>query len=741
MRLSAALSRTHRRCPHVTALSGLWYLLIVACVPPLTAAEAAAALTSEAVPFIVPTEIEEAAHECLARGDSSSECEVTLQLAADLHLHAQHIAEKEAARDESAPPDAELQHLHDQSQHLLSQAYQHHVYMAEEAKRANHTAAAEGLDGGSGPAGAGLWASGEAHFPLKIYFYDLGDPYFSYDRSTPGHCHRAAPPRGWPRVEAIKKSCKSGFSWRYYCHIPKWLCSHGYCTDDPEEANLFYVLLSPYDRQCTNQLGGRGFPELFAFYFGAWVKVYTEWPYLKAAIAEGRPNHIMWNAWDTGMCEFYFGGLGKECGADLMNAIVRALEDIERGVMNPLLQAAIEEAEAFNLKVSSGPGHLRVMANVSSHHPSLVAPAAANPAGSSTRQAGQDFDAFYQGLGPRVVRVANLLRQRDLVRDADKRRQYLEVLRATYPGSPDRTAVGFLNYNGRQGAEVYFRKGLDVRLASHDSHVCGPLCGFSQQALHAHSPWTHMREVSTAEEAFAEENALRDLNRNASQYFYLPMEVHKRERPNIFFFAGTMRYHMGDAGMSGNSRSGALRHEVWRYHHEREGYVIQDRCLRDLKHRCHGTTGYVAPSEEIANLTKQPSLNFAKQMSSTQFCLSAPGQQGGDSDRYLPAVLLGCIPVVMPADDTMPFEDDVIPWDEFSVRLAPEDIPRLHEILASVSAAQQDAMRLRMSQYWQYLLYTSLGAVPHRLPLVSKLPDAMHALAQTLWHRASAGRA
>mmetsp|Transcript_6265 Transcript_6265/g.23093 ORF Transcript_6265/g.23093 Transcript_6265/m.23093 type:complete len:209 (-) Transcript_6265:1883-2509(-) len=190
MRLSAALSRTHRRCPHVTALSGLWYLLIVACVPPLTAAEAAAALTSEAVPFIVPTEIEEAAHECLARGDSSSECEVTLQLAADLHLHAQHIAEKEAARDESAPPDAELQHLHDQSQHLLSQAYQHHVYMAEEAKRANHTAAAEGLDGGSGPAGAGLWASGEAHFPLKIYFYDLGDPYFSYDRSTPGHCHR-----------------------------------------------------------------------------------------------------------------------------------------------------------------------------------------------------------------------------------------------------------------------------------------------------------------------------------------------------------------------------------------------------------------------------------------------------------------------------------------------------------------------------------------------------------------------
>jgi len=122
-------------------------------------------------------------------------------------------------------------------------------------------------------------------------------------------------------------------------------------------------------------------------------------------------------------------------------------------------------------------------------------------------------------------------------------------------------------------------------------------------------------------------------------------------------------------------------------------------------------------------------------MSDTRFCLSAPGQRGGDSDRYLPAVLFGCIPVIMPADDIMPFEADVIPWDTFSVRLRPEDIPRLHEILGSISQVQQDEMRLRMSQYWPYLLYTSLGNV-HRLPLTDTLPDAMDALAKTLWNRA-----
>ena len=65
----------------------------------------------------------------------------------------------------------------------------------------------------------------------------------------------------------------------------------------------------------------------------------------------------------------------------------------------------------------------------------------------------------------------------------------------------------------------------------------------------------------------------------------------------------------------------------------------------------------------------QPNINFAEQMSQTRFCLSAPGQRGGDSDRYLPAVLMGCIPVLLPDDDVMPFQDEVVPWDDFSVSI------------------------------------------------------------------------
>ena len=98
--------------------------------------------------------------------------------------------------------------------------------------------------------------------------------------------------------------------------------------------------------------------------------------------------------------------------------------------------------------------------------------------------------------------------------------------------------------------------------------------------------------------------------------------------------------------------------------------------------RCYKDQNYKAPNDELLELTKQPKLNFAEQMSQTKFCLSAPGLRGGDSDRYLPAILFGCIPVLLPEDDVMPFQDDVIPWDKFSVRhnksIALLQVPRVH---------------------------------------------------------------
>ena len=97
-----------------------------------------------------------------------------------------------------------------------------------------------------------------------------------------------------------------------------------------------------------------------------------------------------------------------------------------------------------------------------------------------------------------------------------------------------------------------------------------------------------MRFARNHEEALDNSNALASLNANKKsvQQYFLPMDTLQQERPFIFFFAGTMKSHIDDPHLQPNQWHGALRHELWTFHHQRDGYVIQDRCLRGAKKRC-----------------------------------------------------------------------------------------------------------------------------------------------------------
>lgn len=51
----------------------------------------------------------------------------------------------------------------------------------------------------------------------------------------------------------------------------------------------------------------------------------------------------------------------------------------------------------------------------------------------------------------------------------------------------------------------------------------------------------------------------------------------------------------------------------------------------------------------------------------------------GDSDRYLPAMLYGCIPVFMQPDEAGPF-DELLPWANMSTNLAGDyQVPNLQQ--------------------------------------------------------------
>lgn len=68
----------------------------------------------------------------------------------------------------------------------------------------------------------------------------------------------------------------------------------------------------------------------------------------------------------------------------------------------------------------------------------------------------------------------------------------------------------------------------------------------------------------------------------------------------------------------------------------------------------------------------------------TKFCLAPYGHGWGM--RLPQAVLAGCVPVVIQEHVFMPYED-VLPYDEFSLRLNNADLPKLREILRGVSDA------------------------------------------------------
>eukprot|EP00854_Cymbomonas_tetramitiformis_P008440 gene8440-10031_t len=84
-------------------------------------------------------------------------------------------------------------------------------------------------------------------------------------------------------------------------------------------------------------------------------------------------------------------------------------------------------------------------------------------------------------------------------------------------------------------------------------------------------------------------------------------------------------------------------------------------------------------------------------MRSSVFCLVAPG--AGWAVRSYHAVLHGCIPVFIP-DNIAPALDEVIPWNQLSVTVAKEDIPKLDQILNDISKERIREMQEGLACAW-----------------------------------------
>ena len=257
------------------------------------------------------------------------------------------------------------------------------------------------------------------------------------------------------------------------------------------------------------------------------------------------------------------------------------------------------------------------------------------------------------------------------------------------PADPAR-AVGHITHHGmRDGADAGFdscrvctQKGKDVFIPVERHNACGPLCGFDLAALRKHSQWGKPERLRSA-----------------------------KKRTHTFFFAGSI--DVPNAATDVNGRG-----QVWLAHHDRPGYRIVN---------TRGRSG--------------PPLDFAEEMSDSVFCYSPLGGGTGPPDRYVAAVLLGCIPVMLSdtfMEGSRTYElsqplEDVVDWAEVGVLVGLRNLSSLHEVLAAIGPAERERKQRAAGRVWRKLLFTSmygqyLTENGHR--------DAFHALMVTLARRA-----
>lgn len=271
-----------------------------------------------------------------------------------------------------------------------------------------------------------------------------------------------------------------------------------------------------------------------------------------------------------------------------------------------------------------------------------------------------------RGLGP-------------LTNGADLARQ--EFLRATWgqaweglnPASPARLLF-FLTYSGwadglrhpRGACLNCFQPGLDIRLPQPDVHLCGPFCGLRPPEGGGHPPRPVARLL---------------LARNAVRGNGQRQLASGDARNCTFFFGGADRF----------GRNAARRAVVT--------------SLRNASGAC------------VFNTLADPAPPLPRMLASSRFCFSPRGWDNGDSDRYLPLLLYGCVPVLSDRLEALPLsEHPQMEWNETALFIENGDIPRLMELLGALPDGAHARMAKRARGMWQRLLHTSAAyASSHQL--------------------------
>ncbi|KAF3486568.1 hypothetical protein F2Q69_00056314 [Brassica cretica] len=116
-------------------------------------------------------------------------------------------------------------------------------------------------------------------------------------------------------------------------------------------------------------------------------------------------------------------------------------------------------------------------------------------------------------------------------------------------------------------------------------------------------------------------------------------------------------------------------------------------------------------------------LNYYDFMRSSKFCFCPSGYEVA-SPRLIEAIYSECIPVILSVNFVLPFSD-ILRWETFSVQVDVSEIPRLKEILMSISDEKYQSLKRNLRYVRRHF---ELNDPPKRY-------DAFHMTLHSIWLR------
>lgn len=104
---------------------------------------------------------------------------------------------------------------------------------------------------------------------------------------------------------------------------------------------------------------------------------------------------------------------------------------------------------------------------------------------------------------------------------------------------------------------------------------------------------------------------------------------------------------------------------------------------------------------------------YIHDMMASVFCLCPEGWHAWNPRPYQ-AILLGCIPVLLSDQIELAFED-VLDYSKFMVRVLPQDVKYLDQILKSIPAYEVQAMQEELAKVWRFFSYGKNGLAKHMI--------------------------